>query len=417
MNILISHVFGAWNKGDWILLQEIIRLIKDSFPNAEISGISRDPELQERIFKDVTWYQRLDTSFHKRKLFRMIQVTVGILNILSLSTFYSTLKCLNITPPSFLGLREIYDADLIVMCPGGYWDSTKKSFISNLINLQALIFCQKYNRIIWAPQSIEKIDNQLLEWKFKELLNHASIAFLRESFSFKYVQSLNLTEVICQLTPDLAFYYQPDLNSLDDSIINKYLSKPEDKFVACTALEWHFPNSNDLKKSHKNYVEALAQSSIYMAEKYDIKTLLVRQIGDSEDGKGDIKVLYEIQKLSEGNAIVVEEDLTPDELSSLISKAEYLIGSRMHSNIFALLSGTPVIAVSYQKKTDGIMKMMELEDYLISIDDVSMRDIKYIAETILENRNQLSEYVKGKVDNLKKEREQIIEKFREICSI
>jgi polysaccharide pyruvyl transferase WcaK-like protein len=32
MKILISHVFGTENKGDWILVWEMIEILKNAFP-------------------------------------------------------------------------------------------------------------------------------------------------------------------------------------------------------------------------------------------------------------------------------------------------------------------------------------------------------------------------------------------------
>lgn len=419
MKILISHVFGIWNKGDWILLQEIIRLLKEAFPDAVIEGISRDPALQQEVFKDVKWHQRIDTSISSNQILRRVQNLLGLLTILTLSALPNLVKVLSNNQETELLINALENSDLIVMCPGGYWDPTKPSFLSNLVNLYAVTSCQKRQRIVWAPQSVERIENSALERIFSTLLRKSQLVLLREVYSYEYVQSLEClkSEKLSNtlLVPDLAFYYEPDLTALDNSLLPKHLDDISKGFVACTALDWHFPYADDSAHSKQRYIKALAESANFAYEAYGFKTLLVRQIGNSSEGKGDIGILYQIQAMSNGSAVVVEEDLTPDALTSLISKAQYLVGSRMHSNIFALLTGTPVIAVSYQKKTDGIMEMMSLEDYIISINDITPEKLNSLSANVLNNRSSLVAHIRSQVSELKDKRTDTIREIQKVC--
>ncbi|MNN85513.1 colanic acid biosynthesis protein [compost metagenome] len=52
---------------------------------------------------------------------------------------------------------------------------------------------------------------------------------------------------------------------------------------------------------------------------------------------------------------LVDHDLTPEELKYLYSKMDLFVGTRMHSNIFALSEHVPCVAISYDLKPDGIM--------------------------------------------------------------
>ncbi len=40
---------------------------------------------------------------------------------------------------------------------------------------------------------------------------------------------------------------------------------------------------------------------------------------------------------------------------------DLFLGTRLHSNIFALVAGVPVVAVAYQYKTFGLMEMIGLK--------------------------------------------------------
>ncbi len=400
MKILISHVFGTHNKGDWILVSEIIKILNNAFPGAKIYAITRDPESQAAVFPELVWIPRIETSFQQNKLLRNIDIVMGLLKILAISSSKFLFNLLRHHEPS---LEIIDSADLVVMCPGGYWDYSHPSFISNIINLRLLVSCKK--KMIWAPQSIERIKNPLLERMFADLLSKAELIFAREEETYNYVNSLKIEKNKILQVPDLAFYHLPDKSH---NCLEKITSFKRFKFIACTALNWHFPNSNDPQLSHKRYVSSIAEAAKYFYNQYGLPMLLVRQIGTSKDGSGDINILREIQEISDGCAHVIEDDLHPDELIEVISKSLFLIGSRMHSNIFALISSRPVVAISYQKKTEGIMKMVSLEDYIIPIDTITSDVLIRKAQNVYDSHEELSVKIHSKVNKIKLEKHNLI---------
>lgn len=58
-------------------------------------------------------------------------------------------------------------------------------------------------------------------------------------------------------------------------------------------------------------------------------------------------------------------------IENLLSECDIFIGMRMHSLIFALKGGCPVIAISYSPKAASMMQDMHLEEFLIDMDDLS----------------------------------------------
>ena len=409
MKILISHVFGTWNKGDWVLFQEVVEVLKLSFTEiekVEFSAITRDPSAQKAIFRDIVWHQRIDSSFKKNKILRIIEILFGLSRILLASQSKFLFKFMANYESSF---RAIDSSDLVVMCPGGYWDSSHPSFLSNLINLALLVASDK--KIIWAPQSIEKISQPYLERWFAKLLNKAELVFTRERESYNYVISLGVKNTKVIEVPDLAFYHNVNNVSLLSKGTLDILEKP---FITCTALKWHFPKSSDPLKQHEQYISSIAETAKFFARTRGLSTILVRQIGNSKEGQGDINVLKKIQDISDGSAFLMEEDLHPDALIELISKSVFLMGTRMHSNIFAFLSGTPVVAISYQKKTNGIMKMMSLEEHVIPIDNISPEILMKVCQKVISNREKLSSSIKDRTNEVRKNKYIIVENIRKL---
>ena len=72
--------------------------------------------------------------------------------------------------------------------------------------------------------------------------------------------------------------------------------------------------------------------------------------------------------------IIKRDDWSPSEIKSLIANMDYFVGTRMHSNIFATSMCVPTTAIAYEKKTNGIMETVGLENYIIEIDDITSSD-------------------------------------------
>ena len=60
-----------------------------------------------------------------------------------------------------------------------------------------------------------------------------------------------------------------------------------------------------------------------------------------------------------------------DVLKAAYGHVDMLLGTRLHSNIFALSEGVPIVAIGYQYKTRGVLRMLGLERWMLDIEQVS----------------------------------------------
>lgn len=88
---------------------------------------------------------------------------------------------------------------------------------------------------------------------------------------------------------------------------------------------------------------------------------------------------------------LVEDDLSPIELKSLISLAYFHIGARYHSVVAALSSGVPAISISWHPKYKDLMRAYGTEDFVI--EDISTFP-RALVENMLANRHELAKQIK-----------------------
>jgi len=85
---------------------------------------------------------------------------------------------------------------------------------------------------------------------------------------------------------------------------------------------------------------------------------------------------------------------------------------RYHSNIFSAKMGTPFIAVVYEEKMEGFLKLAELMDYSLPLSEISASKILEKFSMLEINYQQIKIQLKGKNEYWKKRAAKTIELLR-----
>ena len=80
---------------------------------------------------------------------------------------------------------------------------------------------------------------------------------------------------------------------------------------------------------------------------------------------------------------------------------DYFVGTRMHSNIFSLSEGIPCLAISYDPKTDGIMELFDLSDYVIDINEIDTKKLVQTFKKLVQNQEKVKSKIDKKLINIK----------------
>lgn len=97
------------------------------------------------------------------------------------------------------------------------------------------------------------------------------------------------------------------------------------------------------------------------------------------------KIIYRL--VDDSNVQLVEEDLSPSELKSIIANAEFHVGARYHSIVAALSSGVPAISISWHPKYRDLMRNYEMDEYVLEEQDVDR--LTTMLKRIITHKEQL----------------------------
>ena len=275
--------------------------------------------------------------------------------------------------------KNIYESDIIVSKGGSfiYSDGSYEGNLRLARVLYPLYIGLTYKKpIVIFGQSIWGLENEIAKKTALPILKKSMI-FTREHISKEYLK--NSLDVDATVVPDPAFYLSNSKKSnlkiiltLEKYIIDGY------KLIGITVRDWHF------KYGNQTFVKKILKIFELVEKKIEkiIFVLVPQVIGpvNLEDDRIIMKSIYEnAQTNIKRKMLLILDDYSPYELKKIYAKMDLLIGTRLHSLIFAFTENVPGIAISYSPhKHEGIMKMIGLQDYIFQIENFNPEEVVFI---------------------------------------
>jgi colanic acid/amylovoran biosynthesis protein len=227
----------------------------------------------------------------------------------------------------------------------------------------------------------------------RSILAKISVVSCRESISRNILLECGVDPDRVLVTPDFGFGVFGVDNYKGKQLIKK-CGLEEGQYVAITARPWfHKEIKTGNVNRYKNYIHALAKMCDFVIESgIGRVALIVQNDGSHSVKEPDIGPLREIQKnmIHHKESLLLEEDFSFRELTSLYKNARFIIGTRLHSCIFSFCVGTPAIAIAYSHKSEGIMEMVGAQSYVLPIIDLDIEQGRKMITTVLETHDELS---------------------------
>jgi colanic acid/amylovoran biosynthesis protein len=224
----------------------------------------------------------------------------------------------------------------------------------------------------------------------KRVLNRATKVTVREGITFSYLDSIGVSTEILSQTADMAFLLEPITKKASKDIIANEGIKIEKSLtlgVTVSALVEKRYNSRG-----NDFASDLAKTLDKVIEKHDVSVLFVSHVTGPSDTKNDRLLASKIANLLKNKESVhaMTGDYSPTELKGIISTCDIFMGSRMHSNIGALSTLVPTLAIIYSHKTDGIMKSLKQSKNILAIDNLNMDTVYEKISLLINDRDNIS---------------------------
>ena len=386
MNILLFSQY-AGNKGDRAVLYATCRLLKNIHPDADIVVSTSSPE----FYNDYSYYKENNIQFvpeawdftrvtSSRLYWRMIKrirkYTFAILREIYLR------KCLyGITRffinPSFR--RAVKHADVVISVGGHHYCTLLSRDIVAEANFAAMaIRLQKKNFVCFSqtfgPFDFHNPRNLLLT---RDILSHSKL-YPRENDSREMLlnfqipaENIQMTyETVLSLSREVTEYVTPSSRSKSVGIA-----------IYCTQKR--------TPEIEENYLHSMASLCNHViSQGYDVKFFPMELKGTPPDDRPYIQRIIDRVEHPE-KCYVYDADMeTADHLRE-VGKCRVFVGHKTHSTIFALATGTPLLAIAYHPKTIEFMHQFGMGQYALDDKVMSPDKLMSMFDELAENLDEV----------------------------
>jgi colanic acid/amylovoran biosynthesis protein len=415
LNILITHSWSEENTGDYAIEKAIKKVCQDitQTDNQYIywSNFDRvDNRIQKHNKfklkdKDVSLEPSLfgtppfQYGKYKRLYYVVSKFLINSLLIIILFMQRLFLNKIVYLPKNLYFLKEVDFA----MVKGGTFlyapVGIKGAIFSFRIALPIIVLNLLDIKYIVAPHSLGPFNGSAGTWILKKVLKKAKVILCREEVTVEDLKKIGLTNT--EYCPDMAFYLGKKFLETDNV-------KNDNFSIGITVRPWKFLGLKSSDDIYERYLNEFASALVQLSKDFDnkIKFYFVPQVigpDAREDDRLAISDMVDRLKNSLVNYEVIDiKNREPENLISIYSKFDMIIGTRMHSIILSFLTGKPAIAIAYLgPKHIGIMKKYGLEEYVTSMQEVNSDFVVKKVKKIYENLDKYQKDIrKNTIENI-----------------
>lgn len=355
----IFGYYGQGNAGDEAILAALIAGIKANIPGAVTSVYSANPIETERTHGTKSF------SFFPSNVIGSIVASIGR----NRAKFYKS-------------LRNFICSDVIVIGGGGLlFDTpeTNKWMMGYLHLIRYAKFFKK--KVVLVGVSIGPLYHQSSRQEIGKALRTVDLISVRDQASRELLLSCEVPKELIQVVPDLVFTLKPaDPIRVDYILRQEKIEKSIRPVIVFTPCSY---NSHD-----PFWVDQYANLCVYAVESLnmDIWFIPMQQSSNHSDKSAIEKICAGLGSRILAQVKILKGQYLPSEVQGLIKAADFVLAERLHGTIMALNSQTPFMSIGYMPKVIQVLKDIEREDLLISMEDfLSSTYLKRLTEKLVES--------------------------------
>ncbi len=319
--ILIVGGYGTKNYGDEAILAGILETIRNANPKADIAVIAGDPHEITRIHNVLG-----------RK----------ITNLFSKILAYDT-----------------------ILIGGGTIFRQGMRLRAQMVPLAAYMLRMFGKRTMFYSLGVDRKTSPFARYFLVHAMNKANAVSVRDKDSYEILKEWGVKKNI-DIIPDPGIGLQP--TTISDKQFQEYGINPQRRKIGLSLR--NLKKENDLVflpemiKMLKNLIKDGNQVIYFPFCK-----------SKSSSFENDSNIGHAIRKeIQDPNLIILEKDITPQEMKGLVASMDVMIAMRLHAMIFAVSTDTPLIGISYSQKTTSFLK--EQKQDVLDAKALKIQDVK-----------------------------------------
>lgn len=323
-HVIMSGYFGFSNSGDDAILKSILESFKALDPNLNIKVLSKDPSLTEKEYGV--------PAVDRFKLFDVI--------------------------------KSIKASDMLIS-GGGSLLQDKTSSRSIWYYLLIMKLAKHYKKKVFVySNGVGPINKKFNRNFTRRVLNKVDYITLRDIDSYNFIKSIGVNNQNVKVLSDPVFNLK---EASDESIREKFDINKDTVLVSVRSWMNDEKLIDELVK-FLNYLIDQGKNIVFMPMQMPRDTTISEKIA------ANLK-----------SSKIIDEKYPVEILMNLMKNADFIVAMRLHAMIYAIHQNLPFIGLSYDPKTETLLKDFD-ESINIDVDGINYDDLTKAYEYISNNR-------------------------------
>jgi colanic acid/amylovoran biosynthesis protein len=416
VNILVVNGYVRQNKGDAALMSVLCQELQKSFPQATVRISSQENPRHFPIFEEwenigsFNQYCFDPATGKLRHLLRLL-LSGSVIAVLSYvpDALHNTKRFL----PGALRaqLAALAEADLVVSMGGGYLngDASLMAQACVYLMLAPLKLGKHFGAcVVCAPQSMGPFATKFQKMMVTDVLEKVDLVLTREPKTTKLLAEMSAQFPVVQ-SVDSGFLFESHEPA---SLRNRLRIGNSTLLVGTTVRRWLDP------KRQRSYELAIAKTVDHLVSHHNATVVFIPQVTSSLGGDDDRATAQSVYAdiAHKDHVFLLDLQYTHQQIKSLYSELDIIIGTRFHSVIFSLTSFVPALAIEYEHKTSGIMHDLALDEWVVKIEEATPEILRRKIDDLITASKQYKRHLKkvlpGYAAEARKAMELIVETYK-----
>ena len=249
---------------------------------------------------------------------------------------------------------------------------------------------------VMMPQSIGPLSKRFDRWLTRLALRGVEPVVARDHTAVAEAEAVlaGLSNTV-ELCPDIAFHGWQSIRQ------NAKTNPREGDAIGVVVMDWTWARQVDSQLALDNYVSKITEVIVILI-RAGIKVNLLGHSSLPEHQQDDYvvakRIATAVQESGEAPPSIVDLDADPERISHFFATMSTVVGTRLHSCILSMVSGTPAIALAYQPKSLGTYELLQLGDLCFDVEHFTSEQLITAILNVIAEGSELSEKVGEAVD-------------------
>lgn len=345
IDVLISGFYGFSNSGDDAILEAMVKSFREKDPAVRITALSKNPKRTQSLF--------------------------GI-EAISRTNLFEIRKALRNTKLFISGGGSLIQ------------DATSTRSILYYLTIIRMAVRSKAHTMLYA-NGIGPVRRSFNRRLVKRVLDKVEVITLREETSREDLARMGVTKPKTFVTADPALRLEPAASDKVKALFGEIGIDPEKPLAILSVRQWRDLTSEG--------IAALAKTADTLKKDRGMQILWMPLHLEQ-----DLELAKKMSSLMTEESTVLEKVLPAEDTLGIISRADLLIGMRLHALIYSASVSVPTIGLVYDPKVEAFLDYMEIPNK-IAVSDLGTDKLLCLCNEVLENKDA----IKAQLEKRKRE--------------